>query len=257
MRRHGGQTAPGAGVGQEAGGAGAQPRAALARVGEHPGRRGGRPGAGGARGGRQVRVLLVRRGREATLPDTAGVLQQRRHCLLGGGAIQLLIHLVGDRPGHRTHDHVARGGAQQGAAAQQPGEAGPGPRRPVAAARGHLAGGAPGRGDRQRRARGRRGRQRPPAAKAGSWSPLPSAAGFRGGRGPQLWESPGGRAPLGEVAATENRIPPQRCAHCGCGVRSPRSVPGLAVGSVPAGWHKFCSQTVGVQINRLFHSPAV
>lgn len=64
-----------------------------------------------------MRVLLVRRGREALLPDAARVLQQRGQCLLGGRAVQLLVYLVGDSPGHGAHDHVAGDRGQQGAAA--------------------------------------------------------------------------------------------------------------------------------------------
>lgn len=101
---------------------------AVARVGEHPRGRGARPGAGGAGPGGQVRVLLVRRGREAPLPDAARVFQQRRQCFLGGSAVQVLVHLVGDGPRHRADYHVPRGWSQEGAAAEQPGETGPRPR---------------------------------------------------------------------------------------------------------------------------------
>lgn len=253
---HGGQTAPGAGVGQEAGGAGAQPGAALAPVGEHPGRRGGRPGAGGAGRGRQVRVLLVRRGREAALPDAARVLQQRGQRLLGGGAVQLLVHLVGDGPGHRAHDHVARGRRQQGAAAQQPGEAGDGPRGPLAAAHGHLAAARPAAGTAwSARAAGESG-----SAPLRRTCGTPDSASDRlriPGRGPHPGKPSPPHARREKSRLPGKQIPLARCTSCSRRAQSPHRVPGPGMGSFPVGWHGFCSQTVvGVQIPNQ-HTPLV
>ncbi|KAL0620282.1 Zinc finger protein [Plecturocebus cupreus] len=251
---HGGQAAPGAGVGQGAGGGGPQPRgrggtarlAALTPVGEHPGRRGGRPGARGASPGPQVRVLLVSRGGEALLPDAARVLQQRGHSLLGGGAVQLLVHLVGDGPGHGAHDHVAGGRGQQGAAAQQPGEAGPGPHRPPAAAHGHLAGGTPSRGGGQQRQR-RGARQRPLRRRRGARAPFPPLQDSQARSSARVPENPCSRAPRSEAQA--RRRPGS--THTPRILRSPPSAPDPGMGSFPAGWHRLRSQRSLTQLPRL------